>query len=96
MKDVLDALQTGGPWSIVMALSYVVRFLYVGREKDRDRHAEEKQKLNDRLIAMSERQNEVLERATANQALLLEAVNATQQQPQTLLPGPGNGGGGRR
>lgn len=79
MKDVLDALQTGGPWSIVMALSYVVRFLYVGRENDRDKHAEEKQKLNDRLIAMSERQNEVLERATANQALLLEAVNATQQ-----------------
>jgi hypothetical protein len=93
LKEILEALQTGGPWTIVVVLGYVVRYIYVGRENDKDRHAEEKQKLNDRLIAMSEKQNEVLERATANQTLLLEAVNNTTQGPQPLLP-PGSGGPG--
>jgi len=42
-------------------------------------HAEEKQKLNDRIIAMAEKQNDLLERSANNQTLLLEAMNAPRE-----------------
>jgi len=74
IKDILEAIQTGGPWTLLIGAGWVVRYLYQGREGDRDRHDAEKQKLNDRLIGMAEKQNEVLEKATHNQVLLLEAV----------------------
>ena len=80
-KDILDALQTGGPWTIVIFLGYAVRYLYQAREKDHTLHDVEKQKLNDRLIGMSEKQNEVLEQATANQTMLLEAVQNAIHPP---------------
>jgi hypothetical protein len=51
-----------------------VKYLYQAREQDRVRHDEEKQKLNDRIIGMAEKQNELLDRADLNQKLLIEAV----------------------
>lgn len=81
LKEILEALQTGGPWTVVIALGYVVRVLYVRNEQRTAEHAEEKQKLNDRIIAMAEKQNETFEKVTQNQTLLLEAVNAPRQLP---------------
>lgn len=78
-REILEALQTGGPWTLLLVAGWVIRYLYQGRERDRDRHDAEKQKLNDRLIGMAEKQNEVLEKATSNQALLLEAVQQRAQ-----------------
>ncbi len=77
--DFLYALQTGGPWTIVLGLAFAVRHLHIARDKDREVYDEQKQKLNDRLIGMAEKQNDVLERATANQSLLLEAVQMAQR-----------------
>lgn len=73
-QQALDAIKTGGPWTLVLALSWVVRFLYLKREADKEKHDTEKQKLNDRLLGMAEKQNEVLEKATENQAAILEAM----------------------
>lgn len=89
IKDVVDILQTGGPWTLVAALAWVTRYLYQARETDKAKHDEDKQKLNDRLISMAERQNDVFEKATQNQTLLLEAVNKAQMP---RLP-PGFDGG---
>lgn len=74
VKMLVEILQTGGPWTLVVTLAYVVKYLYQAREQDRLRHDEEKQKLNDRIIGMAEKQNDLLDRADLNQKLLLEAV----------------------
>lgn len=74
VKMLVEILQAGGPWTLVLALAYVVKYLYQAREQDRVRHDEEKQKLNDRIIGMAEKQNDLLDRADLNQKLLIEAV----------------------
>ena len=74
IKGVTEVLSTGGPWTLVLFLGVVVKYLYQAREQDRVRYDEEKQKLNDRIIAMAERQNDVLDKAELNQKLLLEAM----------------------
>jgi hypothetical protein len=74
VKMLVEVLQAGGPWTLVLGLAYVVKYLYQAREQDRVRHDEEKQKLNDRIIGMAEKQNDLLDRADLNQKLLIEAV----------------------
>lgn len=74
VKMITEILQTGGPWTIVVGLSVVVKYLYQAREQDRVRHDEEKQKLNDRIISMAEKQNDLFDRAELTQKLLLEAI----------------------
>lgn len=74
IKGITEVLSTGGPWTLVLFLGFVVKYLYQAREQDRVRYDEEKQKLNDRIIAMAEKQNDVLDKAELNQKLLLEAV----------------------
>jgi hypothetical protein len=71
---VTEALKTGGAWSLVAILLLVVRHLYLGKERDYERHSREKQELNDRLISMTVRQVEVLTQNTENQKQLIEAV----------------------
>lgn len=67
-------LQTGGPWSLVVILGGVVWYLYSAREKDRLRHDDEKQKLNDRIISMAEKQNDLFDKTELNQKLLIELM----------------------
>ncbi len=74
VKMLVEILQSGGPWTLVLGLAYVVKYLYQAREQDRVRHDEEKQKLNDRIIGMAEKQNDLLDKADLNQKLLLEAL----------------------
>jgi hypothetical protein len=73
-KDVINFLQTAGPWALVVTLAWTTRYLFITREKERGVVGADKQALNDRLISMAEKQNDVLEKAASNQALLLEAV----------------------
>jgi hypothetical protein len=74
VKMIVDTLQSGGPWTIVAGSAYVIKHLFQAREKDRERHDAEKQKLNDRIIAMAEKQNDIFDRAELTQKLLLEAL----------------------
>lgn len=74
VKMLTEILQTGGPWTLVVGLSIVVKYLYQAREQDRVRHDEEKQKLNDRIIGMAEKQNDLFDRAELTQKLLLDAI----------------------
>jgi hypothetical protein len=74
IKAIVEVLSTGGPWTLVLTLAGVVKYLYQAREQDRLRYDDEKQKLNDRIINMSEKQNELFDKAETNQKLLLEVV----------------------
>ena len=74
IKAIVEVLSTGGPWTLVLALAGVVKYLYQAREQDRLRYDDEKQKLNDRIIGMSEKQKELFDKAETNQKLLLEVV----------------------
>lgn len=84
-REIVELLQTGGPWTLLVVAGWVIWKLYEKREADKVKHDAEKQHLNDRLLAMAERQNEVLEKATRNQALLLEAVREAQGAPRLLV-----------
>lgn len=70
-----EVLSAGGPWTLLLGALYAVRHLYLAREADRAKFDADKQALNDRLVAMATRQNEILVRATDNQQLLLAAMN---------------------
>jgi hypothetical protein len=74
VKSIIEVLQTGGPWTLVVSLAVVVKYLYQAREQDRLRHDEEKQKLNDRIIGMAEKQNDLFDRAELTQKLLLDVI----------------------
>jgi hypothetical protein len=74
IKAITEILATGGPWTLVVFLGVVVKYLYQAREQDRVHYDAEKQKLNDRIIAMAERQNDVLDKTELNQKLLIEAM----------------------
>lgn len=85
-KEILSVVETGGPWTVIVVLGYVIRVLYTKIDTILETHrqimvthAEEKQKLNDRIIAMAEKQNDLLERSANNQTLLLEAMNAPRE-----------------
>lgn len=91
LSPFVGFLQTGGPWSLLALALWAVKFMHDKRELDRikhdderDKHDADKQRLNDRLISMAEEQNKVLEKATHNQALLLEAI--AQGQPRAKHP----------
>jgi hypothetical protein len=73
-SSIVETLKTGGPWAIIAVMGWVIRHLYTQRDSDRTKHDDEKQKLNDRLIAMAEKQNEIFEKASDNQTLLLAAL----------------------
>jgi len=70
-----EVLSAGGPWTLLLGALYAVRHLYLAREADRAKFDVEKQALNDRIIAMAQKQNEILVRTTDNQKLLLAAMN---------------------
>ena len=74
LAATISVVQTGGPWSLVVILGLVVWYLHSAREKDRLRHDDEKQKLNDRIISMAEKQNDLFDKAELNQKLLIELM----------------------
>lgn len=72
---IAEALQKGGPWVFLAIAMVVIKYLYQGREKDQALHAQEKQKLNDRLLDIVKEQTAVITMANENQKQLIEAVN---------------------
>lgn len=80
-KSIIDVLLAGGPWSITAIFGAALRYVYVARERDRAKSDAEKQALNDRIIAMAERQNEVLEQAVSNQRRIIGAMEQTRALP---------------
>ncbi len=75
VKDLLELLKTGGPWSLVAIFGWVIRYQYLEKKADMTLHAKEKQDLNDRLIATIEKQTVVLTNATENSRALIAAVS---------------------
>ena len=80
LVTVVDVLKTGGPYTITAIALYVARFLYLRNEVMRAEHDKRVQALNDRIIGMAEKQNAILERATNNQQVLLDALQ-TRRPP---------------
>lgn len=85
LPDLVDLLKTGGPYTIVVVLSFVVRHLYTQRDIDRKQHDAEKQALNDRIVRVIENQNAALAHAIENQHRTSEALARSVDNQQLML-----------
>lgn len=74
VKELLDLLLKGGPWTVIAVLAWVIKKLYDEKREDAALHAKEKQELNDRLINTVKEQTVVLTSATENSKALIAAV----------------------
>lgn len=74
LGQLVDLLQKGGPWTITAICMVVTRHFYSEMRANQRESAKEKQDLNDRLIAMTVKQVEVLTISNENQKHLIEAV----------------------
>lgn len=72
--DLVDVLQRGGPWAVTGISMIVSGYLYREMQALQREYAREKQELNDRLIAMTAKQVEVLTTVNENQKQLVAAV----------------------
>lgn len=72
--DLVDVLQRGGPWAVTGISMFVSGYLYREMQALQREHARDKQELNDRLIAMTAKQVEVLTTVNENQKQLVAAV----------------------
>lgn len=87
IAEILDLLQRGGPWTLVVILGLVVKYLFTEmRRRDlehikqlqdaHDQALERAQKLNDRVISATERQIPLLQATNEHNKALLRALNA--------------------
>ncbi len=84
--ELMTAIKDGGLVAALAVSLYVIRYLFEKRESDKAAADAKIQALNDRLIGMSEKQNDVLDRSTQNQHLLLQAVNRAQKSDDRTPP----------
>lgn len=79
------ALKTLGPWGTIVVLGYAIGWLYSEKQAEAKLAREEKQRLNDRLVKMAEKQGAVAELISKNQAALIHAIGKhddfTNQRP---------------
>lgn len=74
VERLVDVLQKGGPWTMVAICMGVSVHLYRQVQSMHRDFSKEKQELNDRLIAMTAKQVEVLTVVNENQKQLVAAV----------------------
>ena len=74
VERLVDVLQKGGPWTMVAICMGVSVHLYRQVQNMHRDFSKEKQELNDRLIAMTAKQVEVLTVVNENQKQLVAAV----------------------
>lgn len=74
LGQLVDLLQKGGPWTITAICMLVTAHFYREMRAFQRESAKEKQELNDRLVAMTIKQVEVLTISNENQKNLIAAV----------------------
>lgn len=79
LRELVDVLQKGGPWTITAILMVVCAHFYREMRTFQREAAREKQDLNDRLIKTTEEQTEVLTINNTNQRLLIEAIKDREE-----------------
>lgn len=79
IAQLVELLQKGGPWTIAVVCMGVARHFYMEMREMQAEFAKEKQELNDRLIAMTAKQVEVLTIVNENQKQLVAAVRALEE-----------------
>lgn len=70
----VEVTKVGGPYTVIVALAWAVRYLYQARERDKEKHDADKQALNDRIVKVLETQY----------STLTVAVNTQQRQSDAL------------
>lgn len=75
LEQLVILLQKGGPWTVMAICMLITRHFYLELRQTHAAFAKEKQDLNDRLIAMTKQQVEVLTISNENQKHLIEALN---------------------
>jgi archaellum component FlaF (FlaF/FlaG flagellin family) len=78
LGDLVDILQRGGPWAVTAVAMVVSGYLYREMQSLQREHAREKQDLNDRIIAMTAKQVEVLTTVNENQKQLVAALRTLE------------------
>jgi hypothetical protein len=81
MNEWLDLLMKGGPWTLVIVLSLVVRKLYDDQRTQSKEHAAISQQLNDRIVSAVEKQIPLLQAANEQRRALVRAINGDKEQP---------------
>lgn len=84
-NSALEILKTGGPYTVILVLLYAVRFLYLARERDREKHDTDKQALNDRVVKVIEAQNGALSLAVANQQKQNDALSQAMTNQHAII-----------
>lgn len=90
MRELVDILQTGGPWGLLAIAAFVCRHFYLEmRAKDEAHRAElraldkehraEIQQLNDRVVATVQAQVALLQESNANAQQLITALAAFEE-----------------
>lgn len=72
--QALDLLMKGGFFTISLGEAWVIRYLYIEHKKENEKHAAEKQQLNDRIISNTAEQTKLLTEVNSNQKMLVEAL----------------------
>lgn len=79
LAQLVELLQKGGPWTITAVCMLVTAHFYRELRAFQRESAKEKQELNDRLIAMTAKQVEVLTQSNENQRQLIAAVKSLEE-----------------
>lgn len=79
MAELLDLLMRGGPWTLVLAAGFTIRFLFVEMRRRDLEHAEQTQALNDRIVASVEKQIPLLQASNEQSRKLAEALTRMEE-----------------
>ena len=73
LAEWLDLLMRGGPWTLLLAAGFTIRFLFVEMRRRDLEHAAQTQALNDRIVASVEKQIPLLQASNEQSRKLVEA-----------------------
>jgi hypothetical protein len=80
MAELLDLLMRGGPWTLLLAAGFTIRFLFIEMRRRDLEHAAQTQALNDRIVASVEKQIPLLQASNEQSRKLVDALTRMEEQ----------------
>lgn len=85
LPEFIELLKTGGPYTALAVVMYVARFLFISREKDREKFEAERKALTDKSDADKQALNERIIRVVEGQNTVTAKLLETQQAQTASL-----------
>jgi hypothetical protein len=73
-RSIVDALATGGPWTLVVIEAFIIRYLFLDLKKQQELHLARVQELNDRITAAVEKQIPLLQHSSDAQKQMMSII----------------------